>query len=166
MSQATSSKVSSNQISHITAQNRAKIVSFLFCLFTAQLGSYSKELLDSSCKVCSRLVLRSAWHNLKSFEMILCRGFEQRKPGYRSHQRNRSSGSEPGHRLGARTPQSRIFLPSAVYLDMLNLAYFAIFNQCGVSLNLLDQFCINLMTTISVGRTPALQRYRVPGPSR
>jgi len=117
VSQASSSKVSSNQISHITAQNRAKIVSFLFCLFTAQLGSYSKELLDSSCKVCSRLVLR---------------GFEQRKPGYRSHQRNRSSGSEPGHRLGARTPQSRIFLPSAVYLDMLNLAYFAIFNQCGL----------------------------------
>ena len=56
---ASSAKSSSaQQISHITAQNRAKIVSFLFSLFTSQLGSYSKDLLDSSCKVCSRLVLR------------------------------------------------------------------------------------------------------------
>ena len=27
---------------------------------------------------------------------------------------------------------SRIFLPSSVYLDMLNLAYFAIYNNFGV----------------------------------
>lgn len=115
---ASSSKTSAQpQISHINAQNRAKVVSFLFGLFTSQLGSFTKETLDSSCKVNSRLVLR---------------GFDQRKSSYKSHQRNRSYGSEPGPRTGARPPHSRIFLPSAVYLDMLSLAYFAIFNNCGM----------------------------------
>ena len=53
-----------------------------------------------------------------------------------------SNGSDSGSRLGYKAPVTRIMLPSSVYLDMLNLAYFAIYNGYGVRMlyNRLNNF--------------------------
>merc|ERR1719341_2806875 len=64
---------------------------------------------------------------------MVTRGFNQNKPSnIKSHLRLPSNGSDSGSsRLGHKAPVPRIMLPSSVYLDMLNLAYFAIHNGFG-----------------------------------
>ena len=49
---------STGPISHINAQNRAKVVSHLFSVFAFLLGSVSKDCLDWTCRVSSRMITR------------------------------------------------------------------------------------------------------------
>jgi len=97
------------QITNINAQNRNKILSHLFGVFTSLLGEFSKSSLDWSCKVCSRMVTR---------------GFNF---GKKTHSRNRSYGSDSGIR-SPRSSATRIPLSVPVFLELLHLAYFSIFN--------------------------------------
>jgi len=108
-------------LSHINAQNRNKVVSHLFSVFSYMLGTLTKECLEWSCRVSSRMIIR---------------GFEQdgRHNGARTHYRVPSYGSEStASRLSSKPPVNRIYLPSSVYLDLLNLSYFAIANSYGVA---------------------------------
>jgi len=113
---------STGPISHINAQNRAKVVSHLFSVFAFLLGSVSKDCLDWTCRVSSRMITR---------------GFDsdpaKQSGNIKTHYRVPSYGSESGMgRMGGSKPQiSRIPLPHSVYLDLLNLAYFAIHNNIG-----------------------------------
>jgi len=89
-------------VAHINAQNRAKVVTQLFSVFSHLLGSSAHTFLEWSCKVSTRMVKRGFDH-------------DKIRPELRA----------------SRPIVSRIFLPSSVYLDMLNLAYFAIYNNFG-----------------------------------
>lgn len=99
------------QVVTINAQNRGRVVDFLFGVYTSLLGEYSKPSLDLSCRVCTRMVTRGFNHS------------SSRK----SHRRNTSYGSDSGIR-SPRNSAIRMSLPSSVYLEMIHLAYFAIFN--------------------------------------
>ena len=46
-------------VSHINAQNRPKVVSHLFAVFSYMLGTLTKECLEWSCRVSSRMIMRS-----------------------------------------------------------------------------------------------------------
>ena len=72
--------------------------------------------------------------NLLKVVTLCSRGFSQDKSrSIKTHLRLPSNGSDSGSsRLGHKAPVSRIMLPSSVYLDMLNLAYFAVYNGFGV----------------------------------
>jgi len=106
------SKPVPQQVTNINAQNRNKIMTHIFGVYTSLLGEFSKSSFDWSCKVCSRMVTR---------------GFNF---GKKTHSRNRSYGSDSGLR-SPRTSVTRIPLCSSVFLEMLHLAYFAIFNGYG-----------------------------------
>jgi len=101
-----------HQVTNINAQNRNRIMSQLFGIYTSLLGEFSKQSLDWSCKVCSRMVTR---------------GFNINK---KTHSRNRSYGSESGLR-SPRAYVTRISLCPTVLLEMVHLAYFSIFNGYG-----------------------------------
>lgn len=113
--------VSQVPLSHINAQNRHKVVSHLFSLFSYMLGALTKECLEWSCRASSRMIIR---------------GFEQdvRHNGAKTHYRVPSYGSEStASKLSSKPSVNRISLPSSVYLDLLNLSYFAIANSYGVA---------------------------------
>ena len=96
-------------IPHINAQNRARIVATLFSVFSYLLGSWDKDgqdTLDWNCKVADRMIMR---------------GFDHKH------------SSRANHRDLKKNSVSRIPLPSSVYLDMLNLAYYAMNNNYAVS---------------------------------
>jgi len=100
------------QVTNINAQNRSRIMSHIFGVYTSLLGEFSKQSFEWSCKVCSRMVTR---------------GFNI---GKKTHSRNRSYGSESG----LRSPRAciiRIPLCPTVLLEMLHLAYFSMFNGYG-----------------------------------
>lgn len=98
--------------SAITAQNRLRVISHLFTVYTNLLGEYSKQSLDQSCRVCSRIVSR---------------GFNIVRRNNKSHRRQHSYGTDPGMR-SPRPPPVRIPLSSQILLEMLQVAYVAIFN--------------------------------------
>ena len=50
--------VSQVPLSHINAQNRHKVVSHLFSLFSYMLGALTKECLEWSCRASSRMIIR------------------------------------------------------------------------------------------------------------
>ena len=84
----------------------------------------------------------------------VCRGYSQDKSSsIQTHLRMPSNGSDSGSRLGYKAPVTRIMLPSSVYLDMLNLAYFAIYNGYGVRMlyNRLNNFSKTLISLQSEG---------------
>lgn len=84
---------------------------FLFGVYSSLLGEYARPSLDLSCRACTRMVTRG-------FHTSTVR---------KSHRRNTSYGSDSGVR-SPRNSQTRIALHSGVYLELLQLSYFAIFN--------------------------------------
>ena len=108
-----SSNVSKNTspiISHVNAQNRSKIVASLFSVFAYLLGSWGKDgqdTLEWNCKVSDRMIMR---------------GFDHKR------------GGRSNHRDPKKNAVSRLNLPSSVYLDMLNLAYYAMNNNYAVTI--------------------------------
>jgi len=105
----------SQQVSCINAQNRSKVLTHLFEVYTSLLGEYNKQSLDLVCRVCTRMVNRG----------FSISGIKK------THRRNQSYGSDSGIRSPRMTLPSRIPLCSAVLLEMLHLGYFAIFNGYG-----------------------------------
>jgi len=99
------------QVVAINAQNRGRVMDFLFGVYSSLLGEYARPSLDLSCRACTRMVTRG-------FHTSTVR---------KSHRRNTSYGSDSGVR-SPRNSQTRIALPSGVYLELLQLGYFAIFN--------------------------------------
>jgi len=95
----------------ITAQNRIRVIGHLLGVYTALLGDYSKQSLEQCCKVFSRIVIR---------------GFDKFSRN-KSHGRQHSYGTEQGVR-SPRLPTVRIPLSSQILLEMLQVAYVAIFN--------------------------------------
>lgn len=99
------------QVSSINGQNRGRVMDFLFGVYSSLLGEYCRPSLELSCRTSTRMVTR---------------GFHS-SGGRKSHRRNTSFGSDSGVR-SPRHCQSRVLLPSSVYLELIQLGYFAIFN--------------------------------------
>jgi len=100
------------QITAINAQNRGRVMDSLFGVYTSLLGEYAKPSLELSCRLCTRMVTR---------------GFYSSGPSRKSHRRNTSYGSDSSIR-SPRVCQTRVYLPSSVFLELIHLGYFAIFN--------------------------------------
>ena len=64
--------VSQVLLSHINAQNRHKVVSHLFSVFSYMLGALTKECLEWSCRASSRMIIRySNYYYLSSIKQFL-----------------------------------------------------------------------------------------------
>lgn len=104
---------------NLNSQNKNRVLTHLFSVFCSLLGEYSRQAIEQTCKVCSRMVTR---------------GFNLGKKS--SHRRNTSLGSESSLKSPRLLP-NRFYLPSQLLLEMLQLAHHALHNGClnvGVAL--------------------------------
>ena len=99
-------------IKSINSQNKLPTLAFLFYVYSGHLVDIGRQSVEFTCKLCSRMVTR---------------GFNI--GGRKTHRRNLSYGSDPGMRSPRMLP-NRIPLSSQILLEMLQTAYFAIFNSC------------------------------------
>jgi len=104
-------KVPPPQVQLLNSQNKLSVVAFLLNVYCCHLVDMSRHSVEFSCKLASRM---------------LTRGFNigNRK----SHRRNVSHGSDPGAKTSRILP-NRLVLNSALLLELLQLAFFALSNN-------------------------------------